>query len=149
MSLRSMIGGADSERTGDMKVTLSTLWIFAILNYIYADVFTAMDPAASGGSIRKSHGMMLGAAILMETAMVMVPLSRFLKYQANRWTNIVTGIIHTAAVILSLFVGGKATPSYYLVFASVEVVSTLLIIGCAWKWSPGPSGTARTEMDGR
>ena len=44
------------------------------MNYIYADVFMTMDPSAEGGSVRMSHGMMLGAAALMETAMVMVPL---------------------------------------------------------------------------
>ncbi len=145
MTLRSKIGAADSISTRDMKLTLSTLWIFAVLNYIYADVFTAMDPSTSGGSIHMSHGMMLGAAILMETAIVMVPLSRFLKYQINRWANVVTGIIHTAAVILSLFVGGMSTPSYYFVFASVEVVSTSLIIWYAWRWSCADASSADDE----
>ena len=28
----------------DMKVRLSTLWLFAMLNYLYADVMTLMDP---------------------------------------------------------------------------------------------------------
>jgi len=106
---------------------LSTLWIFAVMNYIYADVFTAMDPSAEGGSVRMSHGMMLGAAALMETAMVMVPLSRFLRYRANRWANIVAGVMHTMAVILSLFVGGAMPASYYLLVASVEVISTSFI----------------------
>ena len=78
--------------------------------------------------------MMLGAAALMETAMVMVPLSRFLKYRANRWANIVVGVIHTLAVIVSIFVGGVMPASYYLLFASVEVVSTSLIVWYAWKW---------------
>jgi Family of unknown function (DUF6326) len=118
----------------DRKVTLSTLWIFAVLNYIYADVFTAMDPLTDNGSVHMTHGLMLGAAVLMETAIVMIPLSRILKYRVNRWANIVAGAIHTAAVILSLFVGRTVPPSYYVFFASVEIVSTSVIVCYAWKW---------------
>jgi hypothetical protein len=91
---------------------LSTLWIFARMNCIYADVFTAIIPSTEGGSVRMSHGMMLRAAALRETAMVMVPLSRFLRYRANRWANIVVGVINTKTVILSLFVGGAMPASY-------------------------------------
>jgi hypothetical protein len=118
----------------DRKVTLSTLWIFAVLNYIYADVFTAMDPLTDNGSVHMTHGFMLGAAVLMETAIMMIPLSRILKYRVNRWANIVAGAIHTAAVILSLFVGGTVPASYYVFFASVEIVSTSVIVCYAWKW---------------
>jgi hypothetical protein len=96
----------------DRKVTLSTLWIFAVLNYIYADVFTAMDPLTDTGSVHMTHGFMLGAAVLMETAIVVIPLSRILKCRVNRLANIVAGVIHTAAVILSLFVGGAMSASY-------------------------------------
>jgi hypothetical protein len=134
MQSRSTASAGNSTTATDMKAMLSTLWIFAVLNYIYADVFTAMDPAAEGGSLRMSHGMMLGAAALMETAMVMVPLSRFLRYRANRWANIVVGVMHTMAVILSLFVGGVIPASYYLLFASVEVVTTSFIVWYAWEW---------------
>jgi hypothetical protein len=134
MQSRSTASAGNSATSTDRKATLSTLWIFAVLNYIYADVFTAMDPSPESGSVRMSHGMMLGAAALMETAMVMVPFSRFLKYRANRWANIVVGVIHTLAVIVSIFVGGVMPASYYLLFASVEVVSTSLIVWYAWKW---------------
>jgi len=76
----------------DRKVIFSTLWIFAMFNYLYADVMTVMDPAffktamqGSAGSVAMTPGFLLGAAILMETAIVMVLLSRVLKYGANRW----------------------------------------------------------------
>jgi hypothetical protein len=29
----------------DMKVILSTLWVFVMFNYLYCDVMTLMDPA--------------------------------------------------------------------------------------------------------
>jgi hypothetical protein len=61
-------------------------------------------------------------------------LSRLLMFRANRWANIVAGVVHTVAVILSLFVEGKAPASYYIFFASIEIVSTSLIVWYAWKW---------------
>ena len=123
----------------DMKVKLSTLWIFVMFNYIYADILTLMDPAVlkeivtgTVGGLEMTQGFLLGAAILMETAIVMVVLSRVLKYRANRWVNIISGIIHTAAVFLSLFVGTPAM--YYTFFATIEIACTLLIVWYAWKW---------------
>jgi hypothetical protein len=123
----------------DMKVILSTLWIFALFNYMYADILTLMDPTVlkemitgTVGGLEMTQGFLLGAAILMETAIVMVVLSRVLKYRANRWANIISGIIHTAAVFLSLFVGTPAM--YYTFFATIEIACTLLIVWYAWKW---------------
>ena len=124
----------------DMKVRLSTLWLFAMLNYLYADVMTLMDPeelkvimSGGVGPIQISQGFLLGAAILMETAIAMVLLSRFLKYRINRWANIIAGLIHTLAVFMSMFVGD--TPAlYYLFFGTIEIGCTLLIIWYAVRW---------------
>jgi len=122
----------------DRKVMLSTLWIFAVLNYIYADVFGSKDPEmlkqliTGTGPLQMTQGLLFGAAILMETAIAMVLLSRVLKYRANRWANIIAGIIHTAAVSLSLFVGTPAL--YYVFFATIEIACTLFIIWYAWTW---------------
>ncbi len=131
-------GPAHAAPVADVRVKLSTFWIFAVLNYIYADVFTALDPSTNTGSVPMSHGAMLGAAILMEPAVVMVPLARLLKYQANRWANILAGIIHTVAVIASLFATGKMPASYYIFFACVEGVTTSMIVWHAWKWNESP-----------
>lgn len=127
-------------RMNHVKARLSTLWIFAILNYLYADVLGLHDSAilnnlltGSVGGIQLTDGFLLRAAILMETAIVMVLLSRVLKYRANRWANIIAGIIHTTAVFASMFVGTPPAP-YYLFFGSIEIATTLYIIWYAWKW---------------
>jgi hypothetical protein len=118
----------------DRKVILSTLWIFATLNYLYADTFTLFfDPTAQEETMRMTEGFVLGFAVLMETAIAMVLLSRVLKYRANRLANIIAGIIHTAAVFLSMFVGTPAL--YYIFFATIEISCTLFIVWYAWKWS--------------
>jgi len=114
----------------DMQVKFFTLWIFATLNYIYADVLTLFDKSVTTSL---SQGALLGAAVLVETAIAMVLLSRVLKYRANRWANIIVGAINTVAVLASLLI---ATPAlYYLFFAIIEIATTLLIIWYAWKWA--------------
>jgi hypothetical protein len=91
----------------DTKEKLSLLWIFAMFNYLYNDVFTLMDSSAlkqlltgTIDGIQMTQGVLLGAAILMETAMAMVVLSRVLAYRANRLANIIVGAIHTLSVFL-------------------------------------------------
>lgn len=118
----------------DRKMRLSTLWIFALLNYIYADVFGLFFlPGAQKETAGMTTGAVLGFAVLMETGIAMVLLSRVLKYGANRWANIVAAVIHTAAVVFTLF--GETPPApYYLLFATVEIACTLFIIWYAWTW---------------
>ncbi len=115
----------------DMKMKLSTLWIFAILNYIYADIYNLFfNPEAQSGTM--TQGTVFVTAILMETAIAMVLLSRILKYGVNRWANIIVGIIQTALVSYSLF---AQTPlSFYIFFASIEIACTLFIVWYAWRW---------------
>jgi Family of unknown function (DUF6326) len=133
------------EKAKDRRVVLSTLWIFAVLNYLYADVMTlffqpALQPEAwkelqAGfvGSIQITQGFALAAAVLMETAIAMVLLSRVLGYRANRWANIGAGLLHTAAVSWSLSEG--AIDLFYGFFATVEIACTLFIVWYAWTWS--------------
>jgi hypothetical protein len=113
------------------KVILSTLWIFVLFNYIYADIFTLFfNPEAQSGTM--TQGAVFGFAILMETAIAMVLLSRVLKYGVNRWANIIAGIIHTALVSWTLF--GETPFPFYIFFASIEIACTLFIVWYAWKW---------------
>jgi hypothetical protein len=137
----------------NVKVILSTLWVFAMFNYLYADVVTLMNPEVlkqfmkgSIGSLRITEGFLLGAAILMETAMAMVPLSRVLRHRANRQLNIVIGALHTVAVLASMFVG---TPALYSIFfAAVEVPCTSFIVWYAWRWKEqGVSVKVRVPLE--
>lgn len=133
----------------DMRVRLSTLWVFAVFNYLYADVITLMDPAiltqimtGRVGPVQLTPSFLLGAAILIETAIAMVVLSRVLRYRANRWVNIIIGALHTAAVALSLFIGGTTPALYYMFFGTIEIACTLLIIWYAWRWKQAAATTA-------
>ena len=126
----------------DIRVRLSVLWLFATLNYIYADVFFCVDVLGSNkGSIGVMHfspGAWLGIAILMEIPMAMILVSRIAKRAANRWANIVAGIIETAAVLLTSFILPAfhltETSSYYMFFGAIEVACTAAIVWYAWRW---------------
>jgi hypothetical protein len=114
-----------------MKVRLSALWLFAMLTYTYGDVVTLMDPVKHG-SIQLTEGFLLGGSVFMMIPIMMVLLSRILKYRASRWTSIIAGTIMTVSLPVSLFV---AVPtSYYVFFTVIEISSTALIVWYAWKW---------------
>jgi Family of unknown function (DUF6326) len=117
----------------DMKVKLQTLWIFVTFNYVYADVITGFDKTVVSNLTPLA---LLGAAVLVETAIAMVLLSRVLPYRANRWANIIIGVINTVAVLVSLTV--KIPALYYIFFAVIEIVTTSLIVWYAWKWHEEP-----------
>lgn len=119
----------------DMKVKLSTLWIFVTFNMVFADIVGFMNPGAleqimtGAVGIEITQELLLVFSILLEIPIAMILLSRVLKYRANRWANI------AAAVITILFViGGGSTYLSYIFFATVEVVCMLLIIWYAWNW---------------
>jgi len=131
----------------DVKTTLSTLWIFAMFNYLYADVMGLMDPAlqrsiasGQGLAITVSEGFLFGAAILMETAIAMILLSRLLDRRLNRLLNIAVGILQTLAVAASLFAGKPV--SYYVFFSVIEIACTCYIVWRAWTWKGEAAASA-------
>jgi len=120
-----------------VKVKLSLLWLFVVLNYIYADILTLMDTTALNEILSGTLGftptyLFLGA-LLMEIPIAMIFLSLVLSHKANRWANIFAGIVKTLAVSASLFVGTLSL--YYAFFVLIEVVTTVSIVCIAWKWT--------------
>ncbi len=129
------------------RMLLSTFWIFAVLNYIYADVFTLFfDPAVHTSTPTMTAGAALFFAVLMETSIAMVVLSRVLKRGANRWTNVAAGIFHTGLVAWSLF--GQAPTPFYAFFATIEIAWTLFIVVYAWTWKREAASTIRARTAG-
>jgi Family of unknown function (DUF6326) len=121
----------------DRKAILSTLWIFVMFNYIYADiVMMIFNPAVyQKAAASMSEWLVLAFAALMEVAIAMVLLSRVLKYKANRWANVIAGVESTAFVTFTLLDGMQ--PLFYIFFAAIEIACTLFIVWYAWSW-PNP-----------
>ena len=120
----------------DLKVLLSTLWIVVMFNMGFADILGLFEPGIlkqiMTGSVDDIHftsGLMLVMAIMLEIPIAMILLSRVLKFKANRWVNIIAGVITIVFII-----GGGSTTLSYMFFATIEVVCILFIIWYAWKW---------------
>ncbi|SFC42052.1 DUF6326 family protein [Pseudoalteromonas denitrificans] len=125
-----------------MNVTaqLSMLWLIVMFNMIYADILAfisafitpgVIDELMSGysGSVKLSQKLLLISAILIEIPIIMIFLSRILKYQINRWANII------AALLTMLFViGGIETNPFFLFLASIEILVMFYIIFIAVRW---------------
>jgi hypothetical protein len=134
-----------NERTAGMPMPqkLSLLWIFIMFNMVFADILSFMYPgvlkdvlAGYAGSIHFTPGFLLAAAVATEIPIAMIVLSRVLKHGANRWANIVAGVITIAYVVG----GGSLNQIHYLFFAAMQVACALLIVWSAWKWrSPATS----------
>jgi len=120
-----------------MRSKLSTLWLFATVNYLYCDVVTLMDPgklkgflAGSIGGVEITPGFLLAAGVLVEIPMAMILLARLLPARANRWANIVAGAVMTIVQLASLFAGTPAL--YYVFFSVIEIGTTAAIVWLAW-----------------
>jgi hypothetical protein len=116
----------------DMKVKLSTLWVFVMFNMVFADIVGFLNPGTLEEMIamKPAQGLLLVFSILLEIPIAMIVLSRVLKYRANRWANIIAG-----AITILWVIGGGNTSVSYIFFATIEVVCMLLIVWYAWKWT--------------
>ena len=126
----------------DPRERLSLFWLFALLNYLYADVLAlfaivgSQDPAP-----HLPQWALLGSAVLMEIPIAMILASRLLPFGANRLANIIAGCVLTLINGFLTFVpplaGWGRPPAFaeYLFFATIETVCTVVIIWQAWTWS--------------
>lgn len=135
----------------DIKQRLSLFWIFALLNYLYADVVALWAIVGSRNPADTPHLSqlaLLGSAVLMEIPIAMIVACRLLPFRANRPANIIAAGIVTLVNGSVTFVVppilGSWPPAYpaYLFFGTIETVCTLIIIWQAWIWS-GVEGTSQ------
>jgi Family of unknown function (DUF6326) len=131
----------------DTQVRLSTLWIVVMLNMIYADILSFLNPEFLRGlmtgyaeGIRVTQPLLVGSAVMVQIPILMVLLSRVLKPRANRRANFVA-IPLTAAFIIG---GGSARP-HYLFIATIELVCLALVLRHAWRWRAQTSPTTSDQ----
>ena len=126
----------------DPKERLSLLWMFALFNYLYADVHALFGFLASPSTApHLPPTALLASAVFMEIPIAMPLACRLLPYKPNRLANIIAGVIVTAingflTFVLPLTNGDYRDPIYpmYLFFATIETVCTVIIIRQAWTW---------------
>jgi len=128
----------------DTKEQLSVLWIFALLNYLYADVvalFAIVGSRNPADEVHLTPWALLGSAVLMEIPIAMILASRLLRFRANRLANLIAGsmvtLVNGFLTFIPPLVGWGRPPAFpeYLFFGTIETVCTLVIIRQAWTWS--------------
>lgn len=122
----------------NIKIKLSALWVSIMFIYLYVDVFGFYKPGviedAIAGKVwtfQITQVWLLGVIILMTIPSLMVFLSLALPVKANRWTNIIVGILFIV-VTLGMTIGESYV--FYIFGSIVETVLLLLIVVYAWKW---------------
>jgi hypothetical protein len=121
----------------DVKIKLAGLWVAAMFCYLYADVLAFFVPghladliAGEIGGIALDDVFIVASAIFMLPPILMIFLSLELKYRANRWANIIVGLVYTLmgiSMVATLSAG-------YVVYGIVETLLTVLVLWYAWKW---------------
>jgi hypothetical protein len=123
----------------DHKVVLSTLWVFILMNMIYADILNTLKPAYLqeleyvGKNL--SGETVLLFAFLMEIPIAMILLSKILNREANRIANFIAAPVSILWVIIpSIVMSDGNTPLSYIFFATIEIITMAYILWYAWKW---------------
>ncbi len=123
----------------NIKIKLSGLWVTVMFLFAYVDILSKFQPGVIEDAIAGKMGpfpatqvALLAAITLMAIPSLMVFLSIALKPKANRWANIIVGILQILVVLGSLFMGGAW--GYYILGSIVEIVLLSLIVVYAWKW---------------
>src|SRR5882672_5128962 len=111
----------------DTKERLSLLWIFALLNYLYADVVALFAIVGSPNLADAPHlpqWALMGSAVLMEIPIAMIVACRLLPFGANRLANIIAGfaltLINGFLTFVAPLLGWGRPPAFaeYLFFAT-------------------------------
>jgi len=127
----------------DTKERLSLFWLFALLNYLYADCTALFAIVGSPNLSDAPHfapWVLLASSVFMEIPIAMIVASRLLPFRANRLANIIAGpivtLINAGLTFVPPLVGAR-TPALpaYLFFATIETVCTSIIVWKAWTWS--------------
>ena len=124
----------------NIKIKLSGLWVANMFLFIYVDYFGLYIPGVmekiiegevAHTGIQVSQVFLLAGITLMMIPSLMIFLSLTLPAKANRWTNIIVGILQIVVLVSALI--GESW-AYYIFATIVEVVLLLLIVWYAWKW---------------
>jgi hypothetical protein len=123
----------------NVRIKLSALWVTLMLFYIYADILGFYTPGniekvVSGeiGGFQITEGFLFVMAIWMAIPSIMVFLSLTWKANANRWVNIIVGIVSFLALGATFFAGEVS--ARYTFQAIAEGLLIASIVWQAWKW---------------
>lgn len=133
-------------KTGDLqdfkinvKLKLAALWTSVTFCYIYGDYFELYVPKkveslVNGDNNLDSPTKLFIAAFLLLIPSLMICLSIILKPTINRILNIFFGLFFTLFVALVGVSSISEWRAFYVFYAGVEIILTLIIVWVAWRW---------------
>jgi hypothetical protein len=118
------------------RARLSWMWVFVMLNMIFADVLSFMSPGAlqqimagHAEQITITPRFLLLVAVVTEIPIAMVVLTQVLPHRAARWANLVAGVL----TIVYVTAGGSGS-AHYIFIAALETLGCVFIVRWAWQW---------------
>jgi len=118
------------------KIRISVLWLFMAVAMAAHNALSFMerDVVEQMWEMQMGVGMLVFMALFWLVPLIMAALSLTLKDSANRWANIVLGIVFTLLNIGHLVEHLTPPVVHQILILASTVVVTALIAWYAWKW---------------
>jgi len=124
-----------------LKVRIAVLWLFMAVAMSAHGVLSFMEPGVIqkvvSGELAFGPEMLLFASLFWWVPLVMAFFSVTLRDVANRWANIILGVVFTVLNIVHLAEHLIQPSAHQLLILGSTVVATALIVCYAWKWPTG------------
>jgi len=119
-----------------LKTRISVLWLFMAVAMSAHGVLAFMEPGAMEqiGEMQISAGMFLFMSLFWWVPLVMAVLSVTLKDLANRWANMILGIVFTVLSIFHLTEHLAQSSVHQILIIGSTVVVAALIFLYALRW---------------
>jgi hypothetical protein len=122
----------------DKRAKLTSLWVFVFFNMIFRDLHEFgrpgfLEEVMTGvvNGVQITDGLMLIGGIMIAVPLLIIPLTQFLSFKANRLANLFMGVL-----LLVITIGVNMAPDLDNVFfAVIEIAALLLILVQAWRWT--------------
>ena len=106
----------------NVKTTLAALWIALMFLYAYADILgfyraENVEGVLAGelGGVEITPMLLVGSAILMMVPIAMIVLSLTLRATANRWANLIVGVVYAVVLGVTVATGEVSENTAYYV----------------------------------
>jgi hypothetical protein len=139
---------ATTKNAIDMRARISWMWVYVMLNMLFADILSFMSPgnlqqimAGHADSITITPRFLLLVAVVTQIPIAMVVLTQVLPQRAARWACLVASVLTIVYVI-----GGGSGAPHYVFIAALETVGCLCIAWWAWKWRPSGERARAREL---
>jgi hypothetical protein len=141
-----MVSATFEDTKVPVRYKLAALWTCVMFCYVYGDYFELYVPGKLQDMLNGemalgavTQGLLVGTAVLMVVPSLMILLSLILPVAVCRWLNVGVGFFYAAIMLLILLNGAWA---FYMLFAAVEIILTLMAVLFAWRWPRQLRGTA-------